>query len=247
MAEKAVTEKKLRYMEFLNRETGNLHHTHTQDMQQYEMLRVGDPNTVEEAVRMFTSDLPGHVSDDPVRNYKYLFVASMTLASRAAIAGGMDAERAYNISDLYILRMDQLQSVEAVQALHREMFTFLTAEMAALGKKEVFSKPIVLCMDYIYEHLNEPIRVKHLAEFAGLNASYLSVLFKKETGQSISDYILSKRMEAAKNMLRFSDDAYADIAAILAFSSQSHFIRVFKQQTGYTPKAYRNHFYQSVF
>ena len=44
------------------------------------------------------------------RNDKYLFVASVTLACRAAIAGGMEAERAYNISDLYILKIDQLRS-----------------------------------------------------------------------------------------------------------------------------------------
>ena len=54
--------------------------------------------------RRFSSNLPGHISDDPLRNYKYLFAASITLASRSAIAGGMDAERAYNISDLYILK-----------------------------------------------------------------------------------------------------------------------------------------------
>lgn len=244
MAEKTVSEKRLRHMEFLNRETGNRHHTHTEDMRQYEMLRTAEPGAVEEAVRMFSSGLPGHVSDDPVRNYKYLFVACITLASRAAIAGGLAAERAYNISDLYIQKMDQLESVDAVKALHAEMFAFYAAEMAALDKKAVYSKPIVLCLDYIYEHLNEPLRVERLAAFSGLNASYLSTLFKKETGVSISKYILSKRIEAAKNMLRFSSDSYAEISATLAFSSQSHFIRVFKQQTGYTPKAYRNQFFR---
>ena len=244
MAEKTVSEKKLRYMEFLNRETGDRHHTHTEDMRQYELLRAGSPEAVEEAVRMFSSSLPGHVSDNPVRNYKYLFVACITLASRAAIAGGMEAERAYNISDLYILKMDRLESVEQIKELHAEMFAFYTTEMASLDKKTVYSKPIVLCLDYIYEHLNEPIRVERLAGFSGLNISYLSTLFKKETGASISEYILSKRMEAAKNMLRFSSDSYAEIAAVLAFSSQSHFTRVFKQQTGYTPKAYRNQFFR---
>ena len=124
------------------------------------------------------------------------------------------------------------------------MFAFYTAEVAKLDKKAVYAKPVVLCLDYIYEHLHEPIRVSSLAEFAGLNPSYLSTLFKKETGVSISAYVLSKRMEAAKNMLKFSPYSYAEIAAMLAFSSQSHFTRVFKVQTGYTPKAYRNRFYR---
>ena len=244
MAEKAVSEKALQYMELLNRETGNRHHTDTEDMRQYELLRAGDPGAVDEAVRMFSSNLPGHVSDDPVRNDKYLFVASVTKACRAANAGGKEAERAYNISDLYILKMDQLDRAEEIRALHGEMFAFYTAEVAKLDKKAVYAKPVVLCLDYIYEHLHEPIRVSSLAEFAGLNPSYLSTLFKKETGVSISAYVLSKRMEAAKNMLKFSPHSYAEIAAMLAFSSQSHFTRVFKVQTGYTPKAYRNRFYR---
>lgn len=239
-----INEKQLKYMEFIQRETAIGHHTHMQDMYQYDLLRMGDPKAVEEGRRMFSSDLTGHLSDDPIRNYKYLFVASATLASRTAIQGGMDAERSYNISDLYIQKMDLLQSVEDVKALHNDMFTFYTKEMAALDKVNVYSKSITQCIDYIYYHLHEPIRVPDLAELVKLNESYLSTLFKKETGKSISDYILSKRMEAAENMLKFSDYSYAEISAILAFSSQSHFIRVFKQQTGYTPKVYRNMFFR---
>lgn len=243
--DEAVNERKLQYLEYLHRETSDRHHTDTEDAYQYALLRMGDPRAVEEAIKMFSSNLTGHISDDPVRNYKYLFVASVTLASRSAIAGGMDAERAYNISDLYILKMDTLQTVEDVKALHADMFAFYTREMAAIDRVRVYSKPVVLCMDYIFNHLYETIHTDTLAQQAGLNRSYLSTLFKKETGQSIAAYVLSKRIEAAQNMLRFTDYSYAEIAAILAFSSQSHFIRAFRTQTGYTPKAYRNQFFRA--
>ena len=85
MAEKAVSEKALQYMELLNRETGNRHHTDTEDMRQYELLRAGDPGAVDEAVRMFSSNLPGHVSDDPVRNDRS--GASLWPAARLSRAG----------------------------------------------------------------------------------------------------------------------------------------------------------------
>ncbi len=238
-----VKEKELRYLEYLHREAEYRHHTNAEDMYQYDLLRMGDPRAVKEGVRMFSSDLTGHISDDPLRNYKYLFVAAATLASRSAIAGGMDTERAYNISDLYIQKMDTLQSVEEVKTLHADMLAFYTREMAKLDKVNVYSKPVVLCIDYIYNHLHEAIRTEDLAEQVGLNRSYLSTLFKKETGQTVSGYILSKRMEAAKNMLKFSDYSYAEIASILAFSSQSHFIRAFRAQTGYTPKEFRNKYF----
>lgn len=220
-----VTEKKLRYMEYLHRETAVRHHTHTEDMYQYDLLRMGDPRAIEEGTKMFSSDLTGHISDDPLRNFKYLFVASITLACRSAIAGGMDAERAYNSSDLYILKMDTLQSIDEIKTLQTDMFSFYTREVAALGKVNVYSKPIILCMDYIYYHLHEPIHTEILAEHVGLNRSYLSTLFKKETGQILSQYILSKRIEAAQNMLRFSDYSYPKLllhlrSALRAISSE---------------------------
>ncbi len=244
MAVRTVDEKKLRYMEYLHRETGDRHHTNLEDMRQYELLRVGSPETVDEAVRIFSSDLPGHVSDDPVRNCKYLFVSAITMACRTAMAAGMEAERAYNSSDLFILRMDQLSTVEEVRSLHREMFEFYLREVQTAKKKRPYPKPIIQCMDYIYEHLHERITVRDLAEYTGLSESYLSVLFKKETGNAISEYIMGRRIEAAENMLKFSDYSYAEIGMILAFSSQSHFIHAFKTHTGLTPKEYRDRFYE---
>ena len=202
MAERAVDEKKLRYMEFVSRETGWRHHTYAEDMYQYELLQAGDARAVEESILRINSKNTGHVSDDPVRNIKYLFVASATLACRAAINGGMDAERAYNISDLYIQKMDILRTREEVLALHTDMIAFYTKEMAELDKRSVFSKPVIQCMDYIYNHLHEPIYVQDMAEQVNLSGSYLSTLFKKEAGCSVSEYILCKRMEAARNMLK---------------------------------------------
>ena len=212
MAEKPVDEKKLRYMEFINRETGWRHHTHAEDAYQFELLQAGDMRAVEEGILRFNSANTGHLSDDPVRNRKYLFVTSVTQACRAAINGGMDSERAYNISDLYIQKMDILETEEEICKLHADMMTFYTKEMA---------------------------------EQVDLNASYLSTLFKKEAGCSVSDYILLRKLEAARNMLKYSEYSYAEISAILAFSSQSHFSRIFKKETGYTPKEYRDRFFQN--
>ena len=245
MSGMTVDEKKLRYMEYIHREAGERHHTNEEDMRQYAMLRAGDPGTLEEADRMFASGLAGHVSDDPVRNCKYLFVASVTMACRTAMAAGMEPERAYNSSDLFIQRMDRLDTVEDIRRLRREMFGFYLKEVRAIPKRTPYSRPVARCVDYIYEHLHQRITLPDLAEQAGLTKSYLSALFKKETGRSVSDYVMDKRIEAAGNMLKFSDYSCADIGAILAFSSQSHFIRAFKARTGQTPRAWREKFFEA--
>ena len=55
----------------------------------------------------------------------------------------------------------------------------------------------------------------------------------------MSAYMMRRRVETARNMLLHSDYSYAQIAVSLGFSSQSHFIRVFREQTGMTPAQYR--------
>ncbi len=235
-----IDEKALRYQQFISREEDRRHHTAVEDAYQYDLLRAGNAHAAEEHVRILFSDLPGQVSRDPIRNMKYLTVASATLASRAAIDAGMDAERSFTISGLYIQKMDELDTMEALRALNYDMFAFYSKEIAALDKKKAFSKPVSLCLDYIYHHLHQQIPVRALSEITGLSAGYLSTVFKAEMGLPISEYIVRKRMEAARNMLRYSDYTYAEISSILVFSSQSHFIRVFKKYEGCTPKQYRN-------
>lgn len=212
-------------------------------MAQYEYLKEGNPKALEEIKKMFDPNVQGHLSDHPLRNIKYLFVASATLACRSAITGGMPQEEAYNASDLYIQKMDLLQSEEEVKNLVYDMFSFYTDYMANLDKNKVISKSIAETVEYIRYHLNEKIRLKELAERVSLNPNYLSVLFKKEMGETVSEYIVNQRITAAVNMLKYSDYSYSEISAILAFASQSHFISVFSRKTGMTPKEFRMFYY----
>ena len=238
----SIDEKQLRYLEFVHREAAVSHLSNAEEMRQTALLAEGNPKAVEEGTRVFASDKAGHLSDDPLRNCKYLFVAAAAISCRTAIAAGMDDQRAYSVSDLYIQKMDTLQTEDEVRALHTDMLAFYTEEIATLDKKNVYSRPIVQCLDHIYNHLHEGIRLSDLAELVGLNASYLSSLFKQEVGKTVTEYILSKRIEAACNLLKFSDYSSAEIGTILTFSSQSHFSRVFKEQTGQTPREYRKAF-----
>ena len=84
-----------------------------------------------------------------------------------------------------------------------------------------------------------PLHWKKTAEAAGISASYLSRLFKKETGILFVDYIQKERIEAACNMLTYSDYTAAQISEYLCFSTQSYFIKIFRKYTGTTPAKYK--------
>ena len=99
-------------------------------------------------------------------------------------------------------------------------------------------------MTYALSRLEITINI--LAEYTGLSESYLSRVFKQNLGISISDYIREKKIEKATHLLRYSDKPIVDIANYLSFSSQSHFIQIFENYTGLTPKKYRDKYYKSM-
>lgn len=98
---------------------------------------------------------------------------------------------------------------------------------------------MVRCIDHIRQHLNERVGTGELAEVAGLSPSYLSALFRRETGRTVTEFVAHTRVETAKNMLEHSDYSLGIIAASLGFSSPSHFSRVFRAETGQTPTEWR--------
>lgn len=234
-----VNEKALRYQEFITREENIRHHTYREERNQFELLRAGDPRALEARREALANNKPGTVSLDPIRNCKYLTVTFIASACRAAIEGGVDERRAYDISDLYIQKLDLMDDPGEIDCLGSDAFAFYLREVQAAAKKRVVSRHVSLCLDYIYNHLHEPIPAQALADLTGLSPSYLSSLFKSEMGQSISEYIMAKKMEAARNMLRYTDYSSAEISSLLNFSSQSHFIKAFKKYVGETPKRYR--------
>jgi AraC-like DNA-binding protein len=240
----------LTYLSFLQREEEKYHHTYDEELLQYEYLRDGDMRAVEESKRLFRSGITGKLSDDPLRDKKYLFVAASTLACRFAIEGGMEAQTAYNISDLYIQKADKCHSIDEVYTLHTDMIADYTKLLKIIHdrsakdsassacEKTAVSPPVLRAIDYIYYHLHEKITLSDIASIVGLSPNYLNSLFQKEKGISIQKYISSKRIAAAKNMLLYSEYSETEIAAFLAYSSSSHFIRAFRDSTGMSPRQY---------
>ena len=104
-----------------------------------------------------------------------------------------------------------------------------------------YSREIEAAVKYIHLHLYVPVTLEETAEAAGISASYLSRLFKKETGMLFVDYIQKERIEAACNMLTYSDYTAAQISEYLCFSTQSYFIKIFRKYTGTTPAKYKKY------
>lgn len=90
--------------------------------------------------------------------------------------------------------------------------------------------------------LNNPITAPHGSEFAkqfGYSYTYFSNIFKKAMGIGFKRYVTLRRIEESKRLLICDDCDIAEVAFRVGYDSKSHFINVFKAQTGFTPKQYR--------
>ncbi|MBQ3565941.1 MAG: helix-turn-helix domain-containing protein [Oscillospiraceae bacterium] len=237
-------EKKLSHTEFLNREYNVSHLSYERETAFFDSIKTGN---IEETRRLFkplNSDKLGILSTNKLLNLKYHLIITVAFITRSCIEGGMEMEAAYNLSDIYIRSIDKCTTEEQINLLHHELVEDFAQRMQIFHKSSIYPKPIVICLDYIYDNLHTKITLKKLAEISKLSASHLSKIFHQEVGMTVSRYIMKKRIEAAENMLKFSDYSSIDISNYLCFSSESHFIYVFKKHTGYTPKVYREKFFR---
>ena len=242
------TKQEITYQEFVHRETEPFRAPYDPELEFYTAIQQGNTEQVTHFCSEAFSDKKGLglLSDIPLQNLKYHFTITAAMIARYCIEGGMEVAEAYNLSDYYIYKVDSLQNLKAVSQLHDIMCLDYTSRMQKLLKHSHSSRPIRLCLDYIYDHLHTRITIPILAKYVGLSCSYLSRLFKQETGSSISTYILNKKLETARNMLLYSNYTISMISTTLAFPSQSYFTSVFHRQTGMTPGEYRTTYYRHI-
>ena len=238
-------EKSLFQIEFLNREQQISHLSYDLEMLFFQSVKQGNTEEVKRLFKPFNTSEMGILSKDPVRNLKYHLIVTIAFLTRYCIEGGLEMETAYNLSDIYIRHVDLCHTEEEIHHLHWEVVDDFAHRMQLLHKTSLYSKPVTACMDYIHDRLHTGITLEELADIANLSPAYLSRLFHKEVGVTISGYILGKRVDAAENMLKYSEYSFVDISNFLGFCSESHFIKVFKKYTGYTPKVYRDTFFRT--
>ena len=194
-------------------------------LKNFRMPRVKDPNA------------DGNRSQD-----LFECVALVTLATRAAIAGGLDYVVAFSLSDLYLQRLGRVSSRAELSGIVSQVlshFARKVKESQELQKKKVSSPYIRQGIQYIRSHLHGRVTLEDAAQAVGLDPKYFSRLFVTVTGERFSTYVQRERIQEAKDLLAHSNRTIIDVSNSLGFSSQSYFIKVFTEFVGETPGEYQ--------
>ena len=212
------------------------------ETQVLEMIKNGDAAGVADALYTDPPDLSdfGEVSEQAIRQVEYMIVASITLSTRAAAAGGMNAEDAYVLGDVYLQKIEQCHgNIEKLEKLGIQMQIEFAKKVSQAKKSKAENLHVEKCKDYISQNLRKELKVNGIAEELGISRTYLARQFTEAEGMSVQQYIMKERCAHAANLLKYSDYPIAVIAEYYCFSSQSHFGSCFKKQYGMTPNEYR--------
>lgn len=110
---------------------------------------------------------------------------------------------------------------------------------ARIRQENSDNKPIRDAKKYIENHIAEKITLEDISEIVQLNPVYFSVLFKKETGNNFSAYLVTVRMEVAKTLLRTTNLTIEAIADKVGYKDTKHFSQLFAKIVGVKPAQYR--------
>lgn len=203
------------------------------------MVRRGDSAALKKWITAAPAVRGGVLAADQLRQMKNTFIVTTTVITRAAIQGGLDAEEAFALSDGFIQNCELLTAPDQVTNLQYRMVLEFTerVEQVRLGGHP--SRLVLQVVNYVRHHLSEPISVEDMAKELYISRPYLSLKFKQETGETLTNFILKEKTEEAKRLLRYTDKTSAAIGAYLGFSSHGYFSHVFKKYVGRTPGEWR--------
>lgn len=175
---------------------------------------------------------------DPLRNIKNYCIITNTLLRKAAESGGVHPLYIDRVSSAFAVKIEQLPPSGDGVELMREMFQTY-ARLVRQHSTKNYSPVVQKAILRIDADLSANLSLQMLAAEQNISTGYLSTVFKRETGQTVTAYIRDKRMRYAQRLLETTHLQVQTIALHCGIMDVQYFSKIFKKYTGQTPKEYR--------
>lgn len=137
--------------------------------------------------------------------------------------------------------MATIDSSSTANELENLLLSILSdIEHGAARSRKNMNHIIKRTLQYIDCHLSEDISLEAISEVVNTSPSYLSRVFKKECGETLTEYTTRRRIESAKELLLQPDQLVYQVSELVGFNDPTYFSTIFKKYTGVTPKEYKN-------
>lgn len=175
---------------------------------------------------------------DPVRNMKNYIIICNTLLRKAAQQGGVHPFHLDRISSAFAARIELIPNLEEGRELMGEMMLSYCRLVRQHALRH-YSPPVQKAVTYIEAEPAADLHLQHLARTLNVSAGYLSTLFHKETGKTVTEYVTNVRMDTAANLLRHTQLQVQTVAQHCGIGDVNYFSKVFKRRFGVTPRQFR--------
>lgn len=135
--------------------------------------------------------------------------------------------------------LEALEDETTLPGTRETLCRWASEQFSACKRERQNSRPVRAARRYIQTHYMEPLTLEQIAGYVHLNASYFSIIFKKQTGQNFSDFLTECRVEAAKTLLRDTDLSVSAVCEAVGYLDRKYFSRTFTKLVGIRPSAYR--------
>lgn len=180
-------------------------------------------------------------TSDPVRNMKNYAIIANTLLRKAAEQGYVSPPQLHALSEAFAKEIETATTEQAIFFILKNMarkYTLLVKNDSLKGYSPLIRKMLI----HIDSDLSADLSLNAHAKLLHVNPCYLSTTFRKETGQTLTQYVMQKRMELAKNLLVTTEFQIQTVALHCGIHDICYFTKSFKKYTGMTPTAYRKRF-----
>lgn len=199
----------------------------------------GNVHKAEQMMASFSTLAFENRTPDKLRNMKNYCIIMNTLLRKAAENGGVHPIYIDSVSSDFAKRIENIQSEASMPNFMLEIlrtYCRLVRQHSIKNYSPLVKKTIIK----IESDLTENLSLTKLASLNNVSPSYLSAIFKKETGHTLTEYVNTQRIKQAKHLLKTTSLQIQTIAQHCGILDLHYFCRIFKNATGKTPSEYRN-------
>ena len=175
---------------------------------------------------------------DPIRNAKNYGIIMNTLLRKAAERGGVHPVYLDKMSSDFASKIEQMSDLNESASLMCEMFRSycrLVRKHSMRSYSPLVQKTVLI----IDSDLSADLSLSSLAALQDVSSGYLSAVFKRETGKTLSEYVRERRIRHAAHLLATTSLQIQTVALHCGILDVQYFSKLFKRETGKTPKEYR--------
>jgi len=182
--------------------------------------------------------IPDRTPNDPLRSRKDLTFVLNTLLRKAAEKGGLPPLYLHNMSERFAIEIEKTSSIQQIIDLHKNMYLTYCDAVKKFSLKE-FNYFVRKGIEFIRLNLDQDLSLEFISNAIHQSPYEFSRQFKKETGETITEYINKQRINEAIYIMENEKISITDIAHKVGFNDINYFTKVFKKIKGITPSQYR--------